>query len=145
MSIIRNKFNSVTASGVKMTANTREGDDFRGTIVGFEPINNPDYPKMVGKIQIQVAGESQLFEDVINFDDSSEEQAKKSTGYLQQHTKEAMISAGKSADYNTDVDSDWCEARIKELVAEKAQVTFSQHREIGKNGKSSLKIHYKKA
>lgn len=144
MSIISNKFNTVTASGEKMTANTKVGDNFLGTIIGFVPISNPAYPKMVGKIQIKVDGESQLFEDVINFDDANEETARKSLGYLQQHTKEAMISAGKTADYNAEVTSSWCEDRINELVAEKAQVHFSQKMETGKNGKSSLKIHYTK-
>ena len=144
MSIISNKFNTVTASGEKMTANQKQGEGFVGKIVGFVPINNPAYPKMVGKIQIKVANENQLFEDVINFDDSSADKAQKSLGYLQQHTKEAMISAGKTANYNDEVTSDWCEARINELVAENAQVTFSQKMETGRNGKSSLKIHYTK-
>ena len=143
MSIISSKFKSVTASGEKMTANQKE-DTFTGTIEAFVPINNPDYPKMVGKIQIKVADESQLFEDVINFDDSTEETAKKSLGYLQQHTKEAMIAAGVDADYNQEVTADWCEDRINELVAKKAVVKFKQAKETGKNGKSSLKIHYLK-
>lgn len=143
MSIISSKFKSVTASGEKMTANQKE-DTFTGTIEAFVPIQNPDYPKMVGKIQIKVADESQLFEDVINFDDSTEETARKSLGYLQQHTKEAMIAAGVDADYNQEVTADWCESRINELVAKKAVVKFKQAMETGKNGKKSLKIHYLK-
>ena len=141
---INNKFSSVTASGEKRTANKSEGR-FVGKIVGYVPIKNADYPTMKGKIQIKVDGQDALFEDVININDTETlEKYQDSLGFFQQHTKEAMIAAGKSADYNQDVDADWCDAELTKLAEEKAEVKFKREEETGKNGKKSLKIHYLK-
>lgn len=141
---INNKFSSVTASGQKQTANKAEGR-FVGNIVGYVPITDPKYPSMKGKIQIKVDGHDALFEDVININDTDTiEKYRDSLGFFQQHTKEAMIASGKSADYSEDVNAKWCDARLTELANEKAEVKFKQEMETGKNGKSSLKIHYLK-
>lgn len=140
MSIISSKFPTLKASGEKRTANQKEIET-TGKIVGYVPINNPQYPQMVAKIQIKVDGENQLFEDVINLNDSTEAKAKDSLGFLQQHTKEAMLSAGKQADFNDEVDFTWCDTQLELLAHENATVKFRQQMET-KNGKSSLKIHY---
>lgn len=137
-------FKTLTASGNGTSANTKEGDNFTGTIVGLVDINNPQYPKLKKKIQIKVEGENDLFEDLINFNDEDQESYLKSLGFLQSHTKRAMISAGKVADFDAEVNEDWCEAQLKSLVAEKATVHFSQ-KMVTTNGKSSLKIDYKQA
>ena len=134
------QYKNLTASGNGMQANTAEGD-FHGQIIAIVDINNPSYPKLKKKIQIKVEGQNDLFEDLINFNDSTKEDYLKSLGFLQMHTKRAMISAGMPVNFDQEVTEDWCETQLNELASKKATVHFTQKMTAGKTG-SSLKIDY---
>lgn len=138
---VNQNFKHITNSG-NSKRTIEDCGDFTGRIVGYEDISLPEYPSMKGKIIIEVEGKEGVFNDIINFNDSTEKDYKDSLGWLQRHVKSAMISAGKQADYSQEVSVDWCSTEIDRLVAEKATVKFNQslNEFVDDNGKVHKKL-----
>lgn len=119
-----NNYPDVTASGDTKTANRKLGQ-FEGTVVAFEELIVEKYPKMRAKLVIKVDGESDDFEDVINFSQDTRDDFDRSLHWYQAHVKRAMLSAGKNADFSEEWTLKRCDNECDNLVGCKVKFTQS--------------------
>lgn len=111
------------SNGQGYTNQNKKIGEFTGKLCSLRPIRSKKNPTVFAVIEIAVNGEQGVFQDFLNF---SSVKASESMSYLVNHTKSLITSAGYEADASEEQDMEWVENAIKELVENKAEVTFVQ-------------------
>lgn len=114
---------SEKSNGQGFTNQNRKVGQFTGVISNLRPIHSKTNPTVFAVIDITVQGEQGVFQDYLNFNSTK---ATQTMSYLVNHTKSLITSAGYETDPEEEKDMEWVEESIKELVKNKATVTFAQ-------------------
>lgn len=122
MSIFPNT--NAKSNGASFPQQNRSTGIFTGVIKDIREIKSNTASTVFGVIEIEVEGQSGVFQDYLNF---NPDKAVESMGYLVSHCKAAIESAGKTID-NPDEEKTmaWVEQSYNKLKDGKLPITFQQ-------------------
>lgn len=126
---------NIKANGNNYTVANLKCGEFTGVIKDIRQIKSNANPTVFAVVDIEVAGEPGLFQDYLNFNSNKAEQ---SMGFLVSHTKQAVISAGKTVSLDEEKDMAWVESTLSNLKDTQTPIHFRQ----SQNGQGRVTINF---
>lgn len=127
----------LTSAGSSFASQNRKSGTFKGTIIDIREIKSHTTPTLFGVVEIQVPGESGVFQLYLNFNDSTPEKAQGSLDFIVAQAKNAILSSGATVD-DGEKTLEWAVQSLEKLKESKAEVAFTQSERM--NGQLDLRF-----
>ena len=121
----------VKSNGANFPQQNRKCSRFTGTFKQMREISSQRSSTVFGVIEIEVSGESGVFQDYLNFNPQKPE---KSMGFLVAHCKAAAKAAGLEISDEEEHDMEWVQKTYESLMGK--SVRFEQT--MNANGQTSI-------